>query len=278
MQSATAGLKNIVLEKLFHQIDDLCPRCQAPLMECNKVAAGTNEKVKMCGQCYWPTKASNLEEQKSTNKETQKAIRNDAINYLFNHSVLSNGAMLKNTFDNYQVNTEEEKEIKQKALATAFEFGRRQGQKVYITGAVGTGKSHLASAILWETLEQRNNTINNQPYKTLALQWTQYLDIYENSKRDYNAVEKLKNIDFAIKKADLILIDDLGAEVVFETPKEISRRLFTNLLDVSSDKNLIITSNLKTENVRSLYGERVYSRLKSNLTGFVTEGITDHRG
>lgn len=279
MQNATAGIQKIILTKLFHESSQVCPACNSKLFECNKKASDTGKYAVICPNCYYPQKAIDFAGNAMTNKQTLRMVRHDSIKFLTYYSYMLDGSILNGTFDSYIPANELEESTKQRAIKISFEMAQNTMARTYISGQTGTGKSHLASAIMQKILDQRDYHIDSLPYKPLFISWTSYLDLAKKAKYDNDKRKKFDDLLFEIKKSNLVLLDDLGAEVTSENAgKDEASMILTDLLNMVVTKNLIVTSNYSTSGIKKIYGDRVHSRLRENgLQGFTTSGIKDHR-
>lgn len=105
-------------------------------------------------------------------------------------------------------------------------------------------KTFLASCIARELLNEGNLVV----YRTSA----QLMDDIKDIKfRDNKELERL------IMDCDLLIIDDLGTEMVSDLQRPEIFNLVNNRL--LHRKKMIISSNLKLENIRDKYSERLSS-------------------
>lgn len=122
---------------------------------------------------------------------------------------------------------------------------------VVFTGATGTGKSCLASAMARKTVLEKGRS---------AL----VLSAYE-----YNAkmlechlapLEKRAALLDDILTADLLVIDDLGTEPIY---KNVTIEYLQLTIDerLREKRTTVITTNLDESTLMSRYGERIFSRL-----------------
>lgn len=159
-------------------------------------------------------------------------------------------------FDNQNVNPEYNKTVKENmrgnlkmALRYVSEFPIHS-ENLYFYGPSGTGKTFLASCIARELLNEGNLVV----YRTSA----QLMDDIKDIKfRDNKELERL------IMDCDLLIIDDLGTEMVSDLAKTEIFNLVNNRL--LHRKKMIISSNLKLENIRDKYSERLSSRIMGDF-------------
>ncbi len=130
----------------------------------------------------------------------------------------------------------------------------------FFCGGTGLGKTHLALAVL--------NAVSSQGFS-----------VYYNTVS--KIVKQLKNESFGrvdscledeTQAADLIIIDDLGAEFSSEFGNSAINELICDL--ILTGKPLIIISNLSVDELESRYGQRLTSRLNGfEILNFVGEDI-----
>ena len=119
------------------------------------------------------------------------------------------------------------------------------------TGATGTGKSCLASAMARKAVLERGKS---------AL----VLSAYEFNSTCLNChlapVDEKTKVIYDLLHADFVVIDDLGTEPML---KNVTLEYLQLVLDERTRSNLstIITTNLDASQLKDRYGERIFSRL-----------------
>ena len=119
------------------------------------------------------------------------------------------------------------------------------------TGATGTGKSCLASAMARKAVLERGKS---------AL----VLSAYEFNSTCLNChlapVDEKAKVIYDLLHADFVVIDDLGTEPML---KNVTLEYLQLVLDERTRSNLstIITTNLDASQLKDRYGERIFSRL-----------------
>lgn len=106
----------------------------------------------------------------------------------------------------------------------------RRKENIILTGAPGTGKTHLATAIGYEACK-----------KGLEVRFYRVSDLAEALEKAWQE-EKLTQFRSRFKSVDLIILDEMGY-VPFN--KEGAELLFQLISDWYEQKSLIITSNLE---------------------------------
>ncbi len=130
-------------------------------------------------------------------------------------------------------------------------FNPSSSKNLLFLGAPGLGKTHLSMAIVAGVIEKG------------------YLPVYGPAENLFSAIEKEKfhgeNIGTyeQMQNCDLLVIDDLGTEMVTSFTKSVLYNLInTRLL---SKKPTIINTNLSIKEIEELYSPRITSRLIGNF-------------
>lgn len=201
------------------------------------------------------------------NRESEKA-RNRNSRWLRNYSFVTGGnkkleEMMDMTFDNFEEMDEETVRNKKIArrLANAYYLGAEHN--ALLAGEFGTGKTHLAMAIL--------NGINEKgikgktDVKVLFVETYEMMSkIYSNYGNDESPYREDRVISMLIQ-ADLLVLDDIGAEVGSmnraSEANDSTTKVLTAVLRGREYKPTIITTNLAPGEMEDTYDGRFYSRL-----------------
>ena len=125
----------------------------------------------------------------------------------------------------------------------------RKGKGLILIGGVGTGKTHLASAIVHE--------LAKQDIFVLFIFVPDFLDeLRETYEENYEDDEDKFEL---VKNARVLVLDDLGTERITDWTRE----KITQLINYRYSNALptIITTNLTTQELGARIGERALSRL-----------------
>lgn len=161
-----------------------------------------------------------------------------------------------NTLDNFIGFDEEIKKIK-----SAIDVN----DSIFITGACGTGKTHVAVAIMVEWVK-KNVKVAYDWEKKPGVEFMHYpcfLPSVELFLRLKNSFDKDGDNEHDIiteySNKRLLVVDDLGAEKI----SDWSRQVFYTLIDRRFRTVLptIITTNLDLEKISSLFDDRLASRI-----------------
>ncbi|ENI1326541.1 ATP-binding protein [Listeria monocytogenes] len=150
-----------------------------------------------------------------------------------------------------------------KALQQVIQFVKTfpHDQTLVLTGAVGTGKTHLAYAAAREIMKQGYVVI----FVTVP-------ELLESIRSTFNNVglseTEVKRI---YKEADLLVLDDMGAEYIkdYGNGSWVAEVMF-DIVNARTTKATIYTTNLAGKDMEEHYGGiqgiRIASRIKKNST------------
>lgn len=141
-----------------------------------------------------------------------------------------------------------------------------EGKSLYLTGACGSGKTHLAVALMQRWYVDGlalNGEGKIYPSRGRAL-FLPAIELMLEIKQSWNANEGVKNesekqIIDRYSHLPFLLLDDLGAEKISEG----SRQVIYALLDrrYRNCAQTIITSNLSIERLQEGFDDRIASRI-----------------
>ena len=155
--------------------------------------------------------------------------------------------VLKNaTLDNFDTPTEKEAEKLDFANRICSEWAEGARNNVVFQGEPGTGKSHLAFAMMKYLSETT---------KEIAI-FINVTDLLMKIKADFSQEEFLVN---KIASAKFLVLDDLG----MEKDSEWSFTILYKILNKRS--NTIITTNLTSADIQKRYGRPFMSRLMKGV-------------
>ena len=203
---------------------------------------------------YW-IEYTKLKEQfnEEFHDQCKQARAEEIINSLIKKSRIG-VKFINRTFDNFKT-TPQNKAAYTRTLEYAKGFkklkGEDKGNGLTLVGNVGTGKTHLAASIA-------NYIIRNHNIKLVFGNVTGLLAEIKatyNKDSDISEMKLLKEL----KETPLLIIDDLGKEKTSDWTNEVLYLIinyrYENLLP------MIITSNLRLEELGSKMGEATISRV-----------------
>lgn len=128
-------------------------------------------------------------------------------------------------------------------------------RNILLYGDTGVGKTFLSHCIAKELIETS--------YSVIYFSAAQLFDLFAKNTFGKKEEQDMKSSEH-IYDCDLLIIDDLGTELAnsFTTSQ-----LFVCLNErILRKRSTIISTNLALEDIKSIYSERIFSRLSSNYT------------
>jgi DNA replication protein DnaC len=262
MSGSSASKRSARAEAL--RLDDkICPHCGRELTaEWVEFPPALQSKYGKPGEWYYHPCTPECEK-KNDQREWEISRRDARVATLRERSGLSK-RMKGYALDNFD---HEVSKSTQRALAKVMDYimnwseNQETGRGLYFCGDVGTGKTHLAVAVM-------NELITRKRVPSLFVTVPELLD---NLRGAYN--DPGRNLDEwmdAVKNADLLLLDDLGSERPTEWVQErvfvIVNHRYREALPT------IFTSNIGPKDLAAQLGERTASRIISMCDWISLEG------
>lgn len=231
----------------------------------------------ICSKCYLREQEKELEKRvsKETFQNDNKRAASMNKGYLRRNSIIANDNYFEKNFDSFKTNN--------KSMLNNVKEPLRQLTKQILDGKTfnvflyssesGTGKTHLGfsmlNAINENCFEWKDN---NRQLKCLAVSFLTLADkisqsITEGENKQAYYLELIKN-------ADVLLLDDIGAEKTSEFRTSL---LFDILENRAETKTTIFTTNLDDKELLNKYGKRVFSRMSVNKKVIDFSGLDDYR-
>lgn len=200
----------------------------------------------------------------------------NAETYLKTYNVLMRDSTIPRelkeaSFENFIAETAEEKQL--------LEFSKGQVEKyldgmtgnTLFTGSTGIGKSHLSVAIAKAINE--GYKVKGEPKSVLFVNLT---EILRRVRESFNAPTSLEGYySRMLKEADYLVLDDLGIKSDNASSKGKSVWEEEFIFDILSNRDkTIITTNLSSSEIASLYSDRVASRVRTGLEGSFFKSFT----
>jgi DNA replication protein DnaC len=243
--------------------DQVCPHCGRELeAEFFEFPPALQRKYGKPGEWYYHPCTPECE-RKSEQREWELMRRDARVASLLEKSGLSK-RLRRYTFSNFRpyvsVSTRKAVERVEEYLRN-WDENRESGKGLYLCGGVGTGKTHLAVAVMNELIQR----------KRVPSLFVTIPELLDNLRGAYN--DPGRDLDewmAAVKNADFLVLDDLGSERPTEWVQE---RIFV-IVNHRYRETLptIFTSNIGPENLPSQLGERTASRIIAMCEGIELEG------
>lgn len=266
MQEIGAQIADFMKEftKIIRQ--DNCSKCGNDF---NVIAHLDKEKEvrAIADECPYCKKEREDEELKREIQETVRRSRMNKYNWL---SVLPFD-LEDATFENYKPKNE----TQEKLLETSQEFvdEKMKQTTLFFQGDTGLGKTHLANCIF--------NSFKNKIKPCIFLDLPSLLSMIRDSYGDYTKPSQEKILE-SIKKCELLILDDIGAEYVKPDASGFeswAADILFQIVNSRQGKKNVYTTNFTSKYLNQKYGmmsKRIISRLMSNAKVIKVEG-EDHR-
>lgn len=162
----------------------------------------------------------------------------------------------KRTFDTFQVD-DTNRRAYEACRQLADDFSQRE-RGLLLAGDCGSGKTHLAAAVVHALIDQGRHAI--------FLTGGRYLDSLKDA---FGDPDKTRRIRHEARSADLLVLDDIGAEM----NGDWARSEFFSLLNDRYEqmRPTILTTNLSMDELTARLGKRTVSRIAE-----MTDGIRLH--
>lgn len=258
----TKNLKavNTILGKLeIRQVKTMCPLHGEYLA--NQVwLSGQIKEISECPECFKLKQAQKAIEEEKARKEEAERNRKQRI-------VETRMPLEYQTkdFSTFIQETDSQKAAFKLArrFVKGWEKAKAGGYGLLFLGSCGTGKTHLACAIMIELL------------KEYAFSYPRYYkasEIFSSVRSTYqtgvitNEEEMLK----FFSSIQLLVIDEVG----IQKGSEAEKRILFSILDnrVTSNKPTILMSNLGPKALAELLGDRLYDRVRSKCVPMLFAG------
>ncbi|MBE6542954.1 MAG: hypothetical protein E7675_00995 [Ruminococcaceae bacterium] len=143
----------------------------------------------------------------------------------------------------------------------ADDFGNEDNANLLFIGGTGLGKTHLSTSIAKKVIEKGYYVV----YVSSQTMISDFSSLRFGQGQEDEDSPSAKYFD-----ADLLIIDDLGTEL--NTPYSVS--VIYNVINtrLCRDKAMIISTNLTSTELKSVYAERITSRLFGNFYALLFEG------
>lgn len=139
--------------------------------------------------------------------------------------------------------------------ARNFEENMNQGKGLFLTGPVGSGKTHLAVAIADYIARILKNKVRQNLRSIIFIS---AVDLLSEIKYSYESNDTEPTIK-RYENCGLLILDDLG----IEKSTEWTHELFYKIIDTryKDMKPIIITTNLTDNEIKKKLSERIASRI-----------------
>lgn len=265
MTNATAkAFEDFQIGNLYHH-ETKCPICGRDLLSFKDNDGLPRTDIGACPDCGWTP--DETKPQDKLKELTNKSVSSDANTYIFKTSILSNLTIFNHRFQNFIANTKDRQQLLKNAQLISEKIARGQIVHSSLIGPTGTGKTHIAFSIAYDALKQ-----SDYRKKVCFIDLREYITQRKKAiSSDKTVASELNRKVDRIKKADIVVIDDLGAENSKGTSNsdatQYTTELVSELVNAREDKTLIVTSNLNYTELGKMYGDRIVSRIRNHSNG-----------
>lgn len=247
-----------------------CPRCGAEMLRYKRIIKSLGHKIGgACPMCKYTENTSDVKRRAETEEGfTLAARKNKAIGYMNKYSIYATAKVFNNNFSNFEVSTVEQRKIYDTAKRFASEMVKNNVH-VLLSGGTGRGKTHIATAIMYQLQDKTD-------YGKKVI-FFNFPALISDIKKGMSQDDVRKSVDSSfdeMKNADLVIVDDLGAE----RETEFTTAIVDDIMQYCEDKSMIVTTNLNGSELIQKYKERFISRLGKNGKSISFKNIADHRG
>ena len=200
----------------------------------------------------------------------------NAETYLKTYNVLMRDSTIPRelkeaSFENFIAETAEEKQLLEFARGQVTKYLDGMTGNTLFTGSTGIGKSHLSVAIAKAINE--GYKAKGEPKSVLFVNLT---EILRRVRESFNAPTSLEgHYSRMLKEVDYLVLDDLGIKSDNASSKGKSVWEEEFIFDILSNRDkTIITTNLSSSEIASLYSDRVASRVRTGLEGNFFKSFT----
>ena len=216
--------------------------------------------------------------QEQIDRQEQEGVNNslNAETYLKTYNVLMRDSTIPRelkeaSFENFIAETAEEKQLLAFAREQVDKYLDGMTGNTLFTGSTGIGKSHLSVAIAKAINE--GYKAKGEPKSVLFVNLT---EILRRVRESFNSTISLEgHYSRMLKEVDYLVLDDLGIKSDNASSKGKSVWEEEFIFDILSNRDkTIITTNLSSLEIVSLYSERVASRVRTGLEGNFFKSFT----
>lgn len=239
--------------EMFKTLDEACEKHGENLVQ-------FGDKKPFCSTCADIT--AKHHEALLMNKGTNKAYDHKK-RWLKERSIAVDRGILNLSFDMFETMDDETTRNKELALQHARTLYKGSTDNVLLAGKFGTGKTHLAIAMI----NQLNEHLDKRCLfvETNALMRAIQSSFGEGPGHPMTTERAIS----LLVRADFLVLDDLGSEVGSvekgSTASDWTTKVINDVLHGRQAKPTIITSNLSVPQIEETYGGRVKSRVMRGI-------------
>lgn len=268
METMADGMDKLL--KALYEPYRKCPECGSDMWRPKR--RGEDFKGGRCMNCLYqePGAPKGKTEEETLAEFKFRSDKNTAIAYYGAYSIMTTKLPQIARLKNFKAQGDAQKDALEFARNVSNKLVRRAPQHVLLTGPTGVGKTHLASSVIWQCM-----MLKRYDYRAIFIDFQEYINKLKESYEKTDVKELMTDLSRELERADLVVLDDLGAER--GTEHNIDQ--LDKIMRLREDKNLIVTTNLSGREIKDTYGNRTLSRLLYHLDGnsLVMSDLSDYR-
>lgn len=244
-----------LIEHRLHRTSETCPRHP----EYHLVYLDGFDKIKpFCEACVLDK--NKVQEKRMINQVKEQNTRG----YLRRQSLVDRNEVFNYTFENFIIPPAKEqgqepleaiaKKEAGKIAVAYYKYPNINGNSLFY-GNAGAGKTHLAMAIL-NAVNERSEPMQ----RCLFLSVNKLIREMKNWFNDKTGVWSPKHVTAVVKKANVVVLDDLGAESANNMATSFVQDTIFDIYE--SNQRIITTTNLSMDELYSTYHSRLVSRMQ----------------
>ena len=195
-----------------------------------------------------------------------RCFKKEEIRLLYSQSNIEE-VLLRENFDSFSYEYYDDRVVIPEIQMTVADYMRqvhtwckeyvenfeKKGGNLIFTGSTGVGKTFLTNCIAKALIDQYQSVI--------YLSSNDLFDVFSKNKFHYDTEEEMKDMYQYILDCDLLIIDDLGTELI--NTFTASQMFYCVNERLNRNKGTIISTNLTLGELQDAFTERVTSRIMS---------------
>lgn len=251
----------------FIPVNRTCPRCHAPLFRVRPdiFAADTDQPMPngICRECGYSERTQDIISGTGTvagDSMLATARRQGALGYVRHNSLYTNPETKNCTLETFAADSPDQQRAVQSANELLEVLGTGKPVHAIYSGSPGAGKTHLAHGIMLAALNRSGYRM-----RVLFADWCNFIQLKKESMNaNDRAMRDIRETINELYRADLVVLDDFGAERDTDYNREAANDFWNHRVD----KSVIVTTNLTVDQLAARYGSRAMSRIKTHAHGF----------
>lgn len=232
--------------------------------QCEMIAFRSLEPF--CQQCA--KEKIELKNGKMSEEAAAKYHKRTTYDWLRKQSIFSDESIKHATFASYIEDEKETIDNKKLARHIAGEYLKGASYNTVFYGSVGTGKSHLSMAML-QAVNEHSDSFKRCLFVSTDELMRRIKDSFSNKQSPYTEQAMVERLI----KADLLVLDDLGAETGAASTEngatDYTVRTLNAIVNGRMNKPTIFTTNLSSTQLTKMYDRRLISRMFRGSKGHV---------